>query len=208
MSGLSGDIASVFYRLAASGLLPAGWFRDVDPATVEKQKRTGKLTLELVSHCCRYSHFLTYQLSSLVRNPTSKFDITMTVFYAEEDEAVKAVLDYFGAMQLEGITWNWQPLPKEKLFRRSIGRNIAAKATKADWIWFTDCDILFHERCLDTLADELQGRDDSLVYLARSKARASMGFARLARFDRQQGLRAQRPFAARNTDRGLHTLRR
>ena len=164
MSGLSEDIASVFYRLAASGLLPAGWFRDVDPATVEKQKRTGKLTLELVSHCWRYSHFLTYQLSSLVRNPTSKFDITMTVFYAEEDEAVKAVLDYFGAMQLEGITWNWQPLPKEKLFRRSNGRNIAAKATKADWIWFTDCDILFHERCLDTLADELQGRDDSLVF--------------------------------------------
>jgi hypothetical protein len=55
-------------------------------------------------------------------------------------------------------------LPKEQLFRRSIGRNLAAKTTTADWIWFTDCDILFHEGCLDTLADELQGRDDILVF--------------------------------------------
>ena len=65
--------------------LPAAWFRKTDPATVEEAKRTGVLSLELVSHCWRYSHFLTYQLSSLVRNPTKKFEITMTVFYAEED---------------------------------------------------------------------------------------------------------------------------
>ena len=164
MPGFSENVASVFYRLAASGMLPAAWFRKTDPATVEKATRTGRLSLELVSHCWRYSHFLNYQLSSLVKNPTTKLDITMTVFYAEEDDAVKAVLDYFGAMDIEGVTWNWQVLPKEQLFRRSIGRNLAAKNTNADWIWFTDCDILFHERCLDTLADRLQGRDDSLVF--------------------------------------------
>lgn len=164
MSALSDGAAGIFYRLAASGLLPAAWFRDVDPAGVDKAKRLGKLHLELVSHCWRYSHFLTYQLSSLVRNPTDKLDITMTVFHAEEDRAVKEVLDYFGAMDLPGITWNWQALPKESLFRRSIGRNLAAKNTRADWIWFTDCDILFHEGCLAALADALQGRDDSLVF--------------------------------------------
>ena len=164
MSAFSDGVAGIFYRLAASGLLPAAWFRKVDPATVDKARRTGKLKLELVSHCWRYHHFLTYQLSSLVSNPTEKFDITMTVFYAEEDSAVKAVLDYFGKIDAPGITWNWQALPKEKLFRRSIGRNQAAKETNADWIWFTDCDILFHEGCLDALADALQGRDDALVF--------------------------------------------
>ena len=164
MSAFSDGVAGIFYRRAASGMVPASWFWQVDPADVARAKRTGKLSLELVSHCWRYSHFLTYQLSALVKYRTDKLDVTMTVFYAEEDAAVKAVLDFFGAMDVSGITWNWQALPKEELFRRSIGRNIAAKATTADWIWFTDCDILCHEGCLDALADALQGRDDALVF--------------------------------------------
>ena len=164
MSGLSESVLSLFYRIAVSGFLPVSWFREVDPATVNKAKKTGKLNLEIVSHCWRYGHFLTYQLSSLVNHRTDKFDITMTVFHVPEDEAVTRVLEYFGRMEVPGIIWNWQPLPKEKLFRRSIGRNLAAKVTQADWIWFTDADIIFHENCLDTLADLLQGRDDGLVH--------------------------------------------
>ncbi len=164
MSGLSESVVSLFYRIAVSGFLPVSWFREVDPATVSKAKKTGKLSLEIVSHCWRYGHFLTYQLSSLVNHRTNKFDITMTVFHVPDDEAVTRVLEYFGRMEVPGIIWNWQPLPKEKLFRRSIGRNLAAKDTQADWIWFTDADIIFHENCLDTLADLLQGRDDGLVH--------------------------------------------
>ena len=88
----------------------------------------------------------------------------MTVFHAAGDESVTQVLDFFQDIEVPGVTWNWQVLPKEQLFRRSIGRNKAAKNTKADWIWFTDCDIIFHENCLDTLADELQGSDEVLVF--------------------------------------------
>lgn len=164
MSGFSDGVAGVFYRLAASGWVPASWFWNVDPATVCKAKKEGRLHLEIVCHCWRYAHFLSYQLSSLVRHPTNKLDITMTVFHVPEDEAVRKVLDYFAAIDVPGVSWNWQPLPREKLFRRSIGRNMAAKATEADWIWFTDCDILFYKDCLDTLADRLQGRDDALVF--------------------------------------------
>ena len=108
---------------AVSGALPVSWFRDVDPAKVEKAKKTGKLSLEIVSHCWRYGHFLTYQLSSLVNHRTEKFDITMTVFHVAEDDKVVPVLDYFGRMEIPGITWNWQALPKEELFRRGIGRS-------------------------------------------------------------------------------------
>ena len=164
MSGPVDDLLGIFYRVAASGVLPAAWFRKVNPATLAKAKRRGKLSLEIVSHCWRYGHYLTYQLSSLVNHRTDKLHVTMTVFYAAEDEATKQVLDFFQAIDVPGVTWNWQALPKEKLFRRAIGRNLAAKSTSADWIWFTDCDILFHEGCLDTLADELQGRDDPLVF--------------------------------------------
>ena len=168
----------IFYRLAASGFLPAAWFRRVDPARLEKAKRTGKLKLEIVSHCWRYGHYLTYQLSSLVNHRTDKLDVTMTVFYAEGDDAVTPVLEYFAAIDVPGVTWNWRALPREQLFRRSIGRNLAAKSTTADWIWFTDCDIIFHENCLDTLADELQGRDDPLVF-----PRIGLGTALLAEDD-------------------------
>ncbi len=164
MSGLIESVISIFYWIAATGFLPAAWFRSANPAKILKSKKTGRLKLEIVSHCWRYGHYLIYQLSSLVTHRTDKFDITMTVFHAAEDEAVTRVLDYFGRMEVPGITWNWQALPKEELFRRAIGRNLAAKSTKADWIWFTDADILFHENCLDTLADLLQGRDDALVH--------------------------------------------
>jgi len=164
MSGISDAALGLFYRLAVSGFLPVAWFRDVNPATVEKAKRSGKLSLEIVCHCWQYGHFLTYQLSSLVNHRTDKLDITMTVYHAADDKSVTRVLSFFENIDVPGVTWNWQVLPKEQLFRRSIGRNMAAKSTTADWIWFTDCDIIFHESCLDTLADELQGRDDALVF--------------------------------------------
>ena len=100
MSGLGETLSSIFYRIAVSGALPVSWFRDVDPATIEKAKKTGKLRLEIVSHCWRYGHFLTYQLSSLVNHRTDKLDITMTVFHVADDEAVTPVLDYFGRMEV------------------------------------------------------------------------------------------------------------
>ncbi len=44
MSGFSERAVSLFYRMAVSGALPVSWFRDIDPATVVKAKKTGKLT--------------------------------------------------------------------------------------------------------------------------------------------------------------------
>ena len=164
MSGSFDAIAGLFYRFAASGYLPARWFCKVHPEDVEKARRTGKLKLEIVSHCWRNGHYLGYQLSSLVKHRTDKLDVTMSVYYSPEDESVARVLRFFEKIEVPGVTWNWVELPKEQLFRRSIGRNLAAKATSADWVWFTDCDVMFHEGCLDTLADELQGRDDVLVF--------------------------------------------
>ena len=154
----------MFYRIAATGALPASWFRDFDPAGVARAKHTGRLSLEIVSHCWRYGHFLTYQLSSLVNHPTDKLDITMTVYHSPDDESVLRVLRFFEGIDVSGVSWCWRPLPEKRLFRRSIGRNLAARATRANWLWFTDADVVFHEGCLDALADLLQGRDDALVH--------------------------------------------
>ena len=168
MSGFGDSAALLFYRFAAGGGVSASRFRDTDPAEVTRAKRRGRLRLEIVSHCWRYAHLLGYQLSSLVHHPTGGLDVTMTVYHSPEDEETLRVLRFFGEMALPGIAWSWRPLPRERLFRRSIGRNLAAKTTRADWIWFTDADVVFHERCLATLAERLQGRDDALLYPERT----------------------------------------
>ncbi|WP_404414998.1 glycosyltransferase family 2 protein [Vreelandella aquamarina] len=157
-------IKLAFFRFAAGGKVPAQWFEPNLPLRQNRAAKTGQLQLEVVSHCWNYSHFLVYQLSSLVLFPPHKLDVTMTVFYSPEDVHTAQLLAFFKTQQVPGVTWNWQPIPKQSLFRRSIGRNRAALATTADWVWFTDCDLMFRENCLDSLAASLQGRQDALLF--------------------------------------------
>ncbi|RUR28667.1 glycosyltransferase family 2 protein [Vreelandella andesensis] len=153
-----------FFRFAAGGKVPPQWFEPKLPLERDRAAKTGHLTLEVVSHCWNYSHFLVYQLSSLVLFPPKQLDVTMTIFYSPEDTKTVELLTFFEKQQVPGVTWNWQPILKRELFRRSIGRNRAALATKADWVWFTDCDLMFRENCLDSLAECLQGRRDVLLF--------------------------------------------
>lgn len=153
-----------FLRFAAGGKVPPHWFEPDLPPIEDRASRTGHLQLEIVSHCWQYSHLLVYQLSSLALFPPKKLDVTMTVFYSPEDTRTAELLAFFSHQQVPGVTWNWQPLAKQSLFRRSIGRNQAALATQADWVWFTDCDLMFRKACLDNLADRLQGRRNALLF--------------------------------------------
>lgn len=157
-------------RLAAGGWLPARLFAPPPPPASERAARSGALSLEIVSHCWQYSRFLAYQLSSLVQFPPQRLQVTMTVFYAPEDAETQALLDFFAGHSSPKLRWNWQPLPRQRLFRRGIGRNLAARATTADWIWFTDCDVMFRAGCLDTLAEVLQGRRDILLHPREERA--------------------------------------
>jgi len=153
-----------FYRKAASGLLPARWFEPRLPARAIRSNREGKLHIEVVSHCWGYAHMMIYQLSSLVLNPPKNCRVTMTVFYSTEDKNTVRLLDFIAQHTIPNITWNWQSLHRFALFRRSIGRNHAALASSADWVWFTDCDLLFKENCFDSLNEQLQGSDEALVF--------------------------------------------
>lgn len=153
-----------FFRFAASGLIPAQRYLPKLPAAADMPARTGRLAIEIVSHCWNYAHLLAYQLSSLVLHAPTKLNVRMTVFYCPEDEATVRLLRFFEGKEPPGVTWNWRPLERPQLLRRAIGRNRAALATTADWVWFTDCDVLFHRDCLDSLAQQLQGRSDLLLY--------------------------------------------
>ena len=160
----SNTLRLIFWRAAASGWLSARWFsRDLPPPEA-RESRCGRLSIEIVSHCWNYAHLLVYQLSSLVNYPPRDVDVTMTVCHSPEDLRSCELLAYFGAIGVPGVRWNWQAMPRQQLFRRAIGRNRAALASAADWVWFTDCDLMFREGCLDTLAAQLQGRRDALIY--------------------------------------------
>jgi len=157
-------LRGVFYRVISHLGVPARWFEPDLPSHQSVAAKTGYLNIEIVSHCWKYAHLLSLQLSSIVKYPPKKAGLTMTVFYSEEDQATKTVLNYFGDISVAGVTWNWVSLPRQSLFRRAIGRNYAALNSEADWIWFTDCDVLFRNSCLDSLAEALAGRRDFLVY--------------------------------------------
>lgn len=161
-------MASLWWRFAASGAVPAKWYLGDLPIDRARHQFSDKkkLQLEIVSHCWRYNNLLTYQLSSLATFPPKKTQVTMTVFYAEEDLPTRKLLDFFSEVSVENVRWNWRPLTRQELFRRGIGRNLAARETRADWIWFTDCDLMFQENCLDALAERLSGADDVLVFPA------------------------------------------
>jgi Glycosyl transferase family 2 len=127
-------------------------------------KQNSPRTLEIVSHCWKYSRLLSYQLSSLVLRPPKKVAVTMTVFYAPTDKETHSVLKYFQSHSVANVRWHWKQLEECRLFRRAIGRNIAALATQSDWIWFCDCDQVFGAGCLDGLADELARAPTDFVY--------------------------------------------
>lgn len=156
------SLDNLFFRFATN-ILPARWFLSDIPSKAERSICKQRPSLEVVSHCWDYSHLLAYHLSSFVNYPVTKVDVTVTVFFSKEDQDTQAMLNFFGEMNVSNITWNWQELPKEQLFRRSIGRNKAALATKANWVWFVDCDLILHKDCLDSLATALQGRNDILL---------------------------------------------
>lgn len=153
-----------WYRFIFGNLIPSSWLVGNPLKGTKPRARSGRIKVEIVSHCWAYAHLQAYQLSSLVLNPPQNVDVTMTVFYSSEDEITEATLAFFAQQQTPNVQWNWQQMPKNALFRRAIGRNKAALETKADWVWFTDCDLLFGPGCLDALGESLQGRTDKLVY--------------------------------------------
>lgn len=151
-------------KLLAGTPLPAYWWYPPALSVAERASNTGSLSIEIVSHCWGYSRLLAYQLTSLIDHPIDVARVRMTVFHGSEDIATVELLAFIAEHRVANVDWNWRVLPKEQLFRRAIGRNIAAKESSADWLWFTDCDLTFQHNCLNSLNTALQGRRDALVY--------------------------------------------
>jgi hypothetical protein len=158
------NLRETFFRLAASGMVPARYFVPDLPAEPPTPAAGRPAEVEIVSHCWRYQHLLAYQLSSLVLYPPRDVSITMTVCHTPEDAGTLRLLDFVAGHFVPNVRWNWMPLTPPELFRRSIGRNRAALSTTAEWIWFADCDLVFHQGALDELGRTLTGRTERLVF--------------------------------------------
>lgn len=155
-----------FYNHIVGSILPISWFAPRSPRPEELSQASSPLKLQIVSHCWNYSHLSLFQLSSLVNYPPKNCELTYTLFHAEEDRGMRELISRFSDMQIPNITWDWQVLPKAELFRRAIGRHRASLASKADWIWFTDCDLIFHEGCLDSLVTAVSDKQTGMVFPA------------------------------------------
>lgn len=162
--GTTDAILEFAFRAIVMPLIPGTWMNRNLPKPNALTLATNPIQLEIVSHCWKYTEFQLYQLSSLVLHPPQNCTVTMTVFYSKEDANTVRLLDFFGQIEVPNVQWNFVDLPKAYLFRRSIGRNKAALESQAHWVWFTDCDVVFLEGALDSLAQQLEGCQERLVY--------------------------------------------
>ena len=151
------------------------------------------MKLELVSHCWRYARMLRYQLSSLFLFPPCGVQVQAIVFCTsrEHDPDTWTTLDNFLSTPAPpNVAIRPWLLPPEQLFRRGIGRNLAATACEADWVWFADCDMTFREGAFDRLAELVQGRSEPLFYPSEIRIHRShaLGDAAIEHADVTTGL--------------------
>jgi hypothetical protein len=121
---------------------------------------------------------LAYQLTSLAGNPPLTGSVLVTVFYERGDRPTLEMVQFFQELDafqrcrpgkvpcdvpLGSSTPRMEPdsrytlslrawpLPRGQLLKRAIGRNLVAKETTADLVWYTDCDYMFAQGIFDRL---------------------------------------------------------
>jgi len=126
------------------------------------------IKIDIVSHChCppgvdQYAEMLRWQYASLIHFQPVDVVVRLVVCCSPLDEATFAAIKWIDANRGDrDETPDIVPifLPPEKLFRRAIGRNIAAKSSLADVMWFTDVDYCFGPGCLQTVASLVSASD-------------------------------------------------
>jgi len=125
--------------------------------------------VELVVHCyaaelLHYAQALVYQVSSLVLHRPKKCGVKLTVCYCMDDLVTSKFLSDWMELSYhtDGTYIDTICFDRTRIGRRAIGRNFAAKATKADFVWFADVDQVFRDGVLDRLV-ELEWPEDAVM---------------------------------------------
>lgn len=110
-------------------------------------------TIRIVTHCYaeklpQYGIFLRYHLRSLAA--IKDVDVRVTVVCCPDDYQATWALNWF-VQKHRLFPLQRVHLPRERLFRRAIGRNLAALGSDEDLVWFCDVDYVFSSSCLAML---------------------------------------------------------
>jgi len=118
------------------------------------------MKIELVSHCYAKNlpHFaacLCFQASSILKDQPKNCEVELGVWTTMDDMLTIDVAAYFQEIfdETANIKLEINTLEPEKLWKRCIGRNLAAKYTDADIVWFTDVDHCFQDGIFDSIAE-------------------------------------------------------
>lgn len=107
----------------------------------------------------QYSTLARFQYASLWRFTPPDMMVTLRLFTDEETaKYLYQLRDH--ALGVPNVRVQIDILDHAHLFRRAIGRNIAALGTTADFVWFTDVDYCFGSGCLQSLRETLQPREE------------------------------------------------
>lgn len=113
------------------------------------------MSLRIVVHayakrCEQYALFLRFQLSSMVLYPPT-IPVKYIVYGDKTDGLVQSAFEEFEDLSTGNTVFEYRPIDKSFLFRRSVARNEAALECEEDLIWFGDVDYFYGEHCLDQL---------------------------------------------------------
>lgn len=99
-----------------------------------------------------FASLLTAQLSSIIRHPPASGCAVVNVCTAPTDRLTLDVVEQFRERSRK-TTVSIVPrcYTTDMLFRRAIARNMLAKSTRADLVWFADCDYMVGPGTLDAM---------------------------------------------------------
>jgi len=107
---------------------------------------------------------LKWQLASLFLNPPKLSKVHHTTCVAFTDEITFGIWKLFRDLgEINNVKLELVPMKKSDLFRRAIGRNLVAKTSECDVVWFADCDYFYGDNCIDSLSEQVT-EDDTLYY--------------------------------------------
>lgn len=121
------------------------------------------MDLQIVTHCWSgpdvpiYHKLLKLQLCNLLHaSERANVSVSLVVVWTISDLPTSKVVSQVQWLDNKHLDIVSMPLDPEELFVRAIGRNMAAKQTKAEVVWFTDCDYLFSSGALEQAVEQMR----------------------------------------------------
>lgn len=120
------------------------------------------MSIRVVTHAwagkfSQYASFLKHHIDSLSRcYDACEKQVKLTLCYCPQDDLVVNVIDSMSSAEWLDRGWLLIPLHLPLLGRRSIGRNLAAKISKEDYVFFTDVDHVFEPICFESIPSRFE----------------------------------------------------